>query len=602
MPWHSGERKMHDLMNVSDQLNPTTQGLSFSAGHFVHQAPLVAIGIIDEWGKPWTTVLGGEPGIARPVGDSLIVIDTPAPSKDDPVLQFLLGSTPANQVAQFHGEKPIMAGLAIDLESRMRVKLHGKVRAGQIYCEGQIRRAQLVLEIEANLPNCPKYLNEKVIIPHRSDPKMLSNSPKLPPQGVDLLQKADLFFISSSNSDIDMDTNHRGGPPGFVRLLSNSPRGAVLIYPEYSGNCLYQTLGNLQTTPFAGLTIPDFDTGDVLYLTGEAQVLTGQSAAEILPHSKVAVKITVLSSRFVLHGLPFVGKPGEFSPYNPPVRYASGEKEFVKPLDPAKAAVWNRVILIGFQRLTPTIARFRFRTHKNSTVKTWRPGQYATLSFAEQLDQGWSHMRDEDPRSLNDDYIRTFTISSSPDASVDGALEFELTIRNVGRATNYLFHQKANGTLSLPLCGFGGKFHFEDHRGPVAFVASGIGITPLLGQASSLTKTQINNLQVLWSIRIDDVELALDTLSKYPELIICTKLFLTGHESYLEQEAGKNTLINKLVDTDVSITRRRLQESDLVELRSEAETHWYMCVGSALKALILEWLAGRNVQYEDFGY
>ncbi|KAJ5819747.1 oxidoreductase [Penicillium riverlandense] len=602
MPWHSGERKMHDLMKVSDQVNPTSELLPPGTGHFVYQAPLVAIGVVDHWGKPWTTVLGGEPGFARPVGDSMIMMDTPAPNMDDPILQFLLGSTPVNQTAQFHGEKPIIAGLAIDLESRMRVKLHGRFRAGQVYYEGQTRRAQLVFEIDASLPNCPKYLNEKFIIPNLSDPKTLPDSPKLSPQAVDLLKKADLFFISSSNAGVDMDTNHRGGPPGFVRVVSNNPSGAVLIYPEYSGNRLYQTLGNIQTTPFAGLTVPDFDTGDVLYLTGEAQVLSGERAADILPRSKIAVKITVLSSRFVLQGLPFLGKPGSFSPYNPPIRFASGEKELGKPVDTTMATALNRAVLTGFQRLTPTIARFHFRVEGKSTLKAWNPGQYATLSFAEDLDQGWSHMRDEDPRSLNDDYIRTFTISSSPKSPADGPLEFELTIRNVGRATNYLFHQEANGAYSLPLLGFGGNFHFEDKRRPIVFIASGIGITPLLGQVSSLEKTQVSNLQILWSIRVNDVELALDTLSKNPELIPSTKLFLTGNVSKLERNDGEAALLKKLIDADVSITRRRFQEQDIVELRSEVETDWYMCVGSELKGLVLQWLAGRKVEYEDFGY
>ena len=47
-----------------------------------------------------------------------------------------------------------------------------------------------------------------------------------------------------------MGTNHRGGSPGFVRVASNKPGpgGCTLVYPEFSGNRLYQTLGNLYTT------------------------------------------------------------------------------------------------------------------------------------------------------------------------------------------------------------------------------------------------------------------------------------------------------------------------------------------------------------------
>lgn len=83
------------------------------------------------------------------------------------------------------------------------------------------------------------------------------------------MTNSDLFFMSSSHHDSDMDTNHRGGPQGFVRVLSNDEDGLTFIYPEYSGNRLYQTLGNLVETPQAGFVFPDFSTGDVLYLTGE---------------------------------------------------------------------------------------------------------------------------------------------------------------------------------------------------------------------------------------------------------------------------------------------------------------------------------------------
>jgi hypothetical protein len=57
-------------------------------------------------------------------------------------------------------------------------------------------------------------MNKKEIRPAVPAPKLLSASPKLPKEGIELLEKADLFFMSTANANIDMDTNHRGGPPG----------------------------------------------------------------------------------------------------------------------------------------------------------------------------------------------------------------------------------------------------------------------------------------------------------------------------------------------------------------------------------------------------
>ena len=126
---------------------------------------------------------------------------------------------------------------------------------------------------------------------------LLSESSRLPQEALDLLSHADLFFLSTSNESKDMDSNIRGGPPGFVRMASNSDAGAVIVWPEYSGNRLYSTLGNMLGTPRAGLVFPDFDTGDVLYLTGTTQVLIGLDADEVLPRSNLAVKLSIEQAR-----------------------------------------------------------------------------------------------------------------------------------------------------------------------------------------------------------------------------------------------------------------------------------------------------------------
>lgn len=124
-----------------------------------------------------------------------------------------------------------------------------------------------------------------------------------------------------------MGKNYRGCPPGFVRLENDgASRVAVLTAPEYSGNRLYQTLGNLYTTPKAGLVFPDFGTGDVLYVTGTTKILIDEEATQVLTRSKLAVQVNVTAARSVQQGLPFRGLPGERSPYNPPVRYLSHER------------------------------------------------------------------------------------------------------------------------------------------------------------------------------------------------------------------------------------------------------------------------------------
>ncbi|GAD95718.1 oxidoreductase [Paecilomyces variotii No. 5] len=596
MRWHDGEEKMHHIMKVSGQMNPTSPFLTPGAAYMVYQSPLIALGALDDQKRPWTTIWGGEPGFAGPTGKSMIGIDSLVDTKHDPVLQALLRDEKA---VEYEKKGPVMAGLSIDLESRTRVKLHGRIKAGVV--DSKEARAQLLMKIDASLPNCPKYLNEKYIVPATPTPKLISDSPRLSPEAVALLGKADLFFISSSYRNKNMDTNHRGGPKGFVRMISNNSTGAVIVYPEYSGNRLYQTLGNLQETPLVGLAVPDFDTGDVLHLTGKTNVLIGEEADRVLPRCKLAVQITVSSARFVRTGLSFKAIAGEESPYNPPVRYVRGEKDH-EGIDLAQNKDSQRAFLVDSEYITPTIKRFRFRLKDASNFKAWKPGQYATLSFEEYLDQGWSHMRDEDPRSLNDDYLRTFTVSSPPTQEAVQNGEFEMIIRNVGKATAYLFEQEADGGCSLPFRGFGGEFRFNSKHQRIAFIAAGIGITPVLSQLSSMSREDIQRFHLLWAIRMEDIGLVSTTLRQYPELMKSTKLFLTGEEPLIRDNQQARKTLDLLLQSTVHIERRRLEESDLSLLKAETDIEWYMCVGPAMKGHVLNWLAGTRVIYEDFNY
>lgn len=433
--------------------------------------------------------------------------------------------------------------------------------------------------------NCPKYLNKKEIVPHLPEPKLVSQELVLCPEAVNLIANADLFFISSTSKYTDMDTNHRGGPRGFVRVLSNNEDDVVLVYPEYSGNQFYSTLGNLITTPRAGLMFPDFDTGDALYITGDTEVLSGEEAKDLIAHTNLAVRIRVTAARYVANALSFRGKAGESSPYNPPVRLLTTEssKSLTKSESPIQA------ILIGKTELTPTIARFRFKMSRHSkSGYGWKPGQYVALNFQEELDMGYSHMRDDDPRSLNDDYIRTFTVSNRQDDSV----EFEITIRKLGICSQYLFRQNPRANCEIALQGFGGEFFLRQGEGEIiSFIAGGIGITPLLSQAEDL---DLKRLRLYWTVRAEDLGLVMDTFAKIPDLAQSTTVFLTGAigESLTAQR-------KELDESGATIHERRIAKDDIA---GDSAARFYLCASIGLRKSILDWLDGRNAIYEDFNY
>ncbi|KAF9888694.1 hypothetical protein FE257_008452 [Aspergillus nanangensis] len=586
LPWHDGEKKMHDLLRVPAQDNPTVPALSPGASLLLRRSPLLAIGAIDHQGRPWSTVWGGKVGFATTVSPSTIDIKTIVDGKYDPLADILLRDDQGVESSN------LISGLAIDLENRRRVKLHGHMVSGLLDENNDSGFAHLVVQIDASLVtgNCPKYLNIKHIVPALPEPKLISDSAQLPQGAVDLVGRADCLFVSSHRETIDMDTNIRGGPPGFVRIISNQPSGAVFAYPEYSGNRLYQTLGNLQTTPLAGYVFPDFETGNVVHVTGQTEVLFGKEAANLLPRSNLAVKVSVTAARYIEKALSFRGIAGTPSPYNPPVRHLATEKPIMASVNNERPSVTATMVMK--ELITPTVARFRFRISDPAKIDTWKPGQYATFSFQEELDMGYHHMQDDDPSSLNDDYIRTFTITSSPGEG-HTASEFEITARRKGNVTNYLFRTYEGAGLEIPLLGFGGDFHLTkpDTQTVLPFVAGGIGITPLIAQLPDT-----NQLRLLWTIAIPDIGLVSDLFNRFPQLPQSTTLFITGPNAQCEEIRQTLETVELLA---ASVRHRRMEAGDLDLSWGEV---WYFCGGPSLKSSVLNWLTGKSVIYEDFSY
>jgi hypothetical protein len=150
--WHKGEEEMHTLLRVPDQGNPSSPYLSPFAANLLTRSPLLAVGTLDTEGRPWTTIWGGEAGFAQPVAQSIIGMKTTVNRELDPVLRELLGDIADDEVYQEKGVGRMVGGLAIDLETRRRVKLYGRMVAGAFTrMTDNIGEVQLVVKIEESL-------------------------------------------------------------------------------------------------------------------------------------------------------------------------------------------------------------------------------------------------------------------------------------------------------------------------------------------------------------------------------------------------------------------------------------------------------------------
>jgi hypothetical protein len=73
------------------------------------------------------------------------------------------------------------------------------------------------------------------------------------------------------------DVSHRGGPPGFLRLDAVQGR---LSWPEFVGDGMFKSAGNVRGTPTTTLLVLDLETGDAAELRGEATYRTLRTAKQ----------------------------------------------------------------------------------------------------------------------------------------------------------------------------------------------------------------------------------------------------------------------------------------------------------------------------------
>jgi uncharacterized protein len=77
-----------------------------------------------------------------------------------------------------------------------------------------------------------------------------------------------MFFLATADADGHPDCSYKGGLPGFVRVLD----ATTLAIPDYDGNGMYRSWGNVMVNPHVGLLFLDFDNAKRLRVNGTAQV------------------------------------------------------------------------------------------------------------------------------------------------------------------------------------------------------------------------------------------------------------------------------------------------------------------------------------------
>lgn len=105
----------------------------------------------------------------------------------------------------------------------------------------------------------------------------------LNPAMIDFISEQEMVFISTADSGGNCDTSIRTGIPGFVRVLDRS----TLIYPEFRGNGVMASMGNISENPHIGLLFVDFFKHCIgLHVNGSAEIVENEQLYERLAFSE----------------------------------------------------------------------------------------------------------------------------------------------------------------------------------------------------------------------------------------------------------------------------------------------------------------------------
>ncbi|MBT9591308.1 MAG: pyridoxamine 5'-phosphate oxidase family protein [Thiobacillus sp.] len=299
--FHEGECLMQARAGVRDRMAALGQHVIRTFMTEQHQAffaqlPFVVVGSVDAAGQPWASILTNPPGfISSPDAHQLLIRAQALTA--DPLRETLV---PGGSIAL----------LGIEQHTRRRNRMNGVVE--------RIDDDGLLVGVQQSFGNCPKYIQARQAeYVKREGAGSVHHDTTLSETAYQIITRADTLFIATAHPGANhgatqshgleeegdgahgVDVSHRGGKPGFVRVDSDN----TLTLPDFAGNRFFNTLGNIMLNPRVGLLLFDFETGDVLYLAADAEIVFDGSEVDAFAGAERLLRLSIMEVRHVVASL-----------------------------------------------------------------------------------------------------------------------------------------------------------------------------------------------------------------------------------------------------------------------------------------------------------
>lgn len=263
--FHEGELLVQERAGVRDKVAVAGERMIRNFMPEQHRElfeklPTMLLGALDARGRPWASIVAGRPGFVSATDERHLRIAA-LPRLGDPLAGRIAAGAP-------------LGLLGIEPHTRRRNRMNGTV----VGVDGEA----FIVEVDQSFGNCPKYIQAREpqwleAADDAAAPRALGA--QLDAEALALVHGSDTLFIASASPRAraaggfdGVDVSHRGGRPGFVHVADASG-GSVLTLPDFRGNNMFNTLGNIAANPRAGMLFVDHTHGHLLQITGAAHVV-----------------------------------------------------------------------------------------------------------------------------------------------------------------------------------------------------------------------------------------------------------------------------------------------------------------------------------------
>lgn len=466
-PWHEGELALQrsvgavDVMASVGQRQLARTWMPDQHREFYAQLPFVVLGAVDQQGDVWATLRAGQPGFMN--------------SPDPQTLHINLAPEPNDPAQEGMGEGDAIGMLGIELHTRRRNRMNGVVR----------RQLEPGLEISVSQAygNCPRYINLRqyhFVDAQAVAPVQLSVSD---PQVRRLVTAADSFYIATyvvRDGERQVDASHRGGKPGFVRMDED---GSLTI-PDFSGNLFFNTLGNILLNPRAGLVFVDFQTGDLLQMSGSAQVLLDDPEISAFQGAERLLRFTPQRIVYRPAAIALRWKDQDEGESPNSIMTGSWEQAAERLQAEALRSRWRALRVARVVDESPDIRSFYLQASDGLGLPRFEAGQHLPVRI---LLEGQATPA-----------IRTYSVSSAPSDDF-----LRISVKRDGSVSSHL-HERVQALHEIEARAPQGHFTVQaTERRPLVLLAAGVGITPLLSMLREVVYQglRISRMRPVWLVQ-----------------------------------------------------------------------------------------------------